>query len=336
MFTSVAASSHQDGKSQRTRKAYSHPFHDGDNTDILPSELTLIRSYLRLVGPEAVSAHYENFAMARKYALTMWGGLFVMVYISTHKDFSHLASSLIIPYFFWFGLFYFALEGKKSFIKPFQTEFYLRVARHELTTMISYWNDNMREFIQKRQAIAQEQIDYYTVHTDYHSIKAESINRFLAIEQINLKQHIQTRALKLLQSAEQMEVSNQRYLINSIVNEAISEVDKTLKENLETIQDQMFECALTGIRSQKMAYENDPLLPLISQKIQAKISKLSKLTEEEKVKLVQLSNDQLDSLKTLDRQIRDEFLRKVPKVDQSLKAYPQVKKALDNWGRETK
>jgi hypothetical protein len=35
----------------------------------------------------------------------------------------------------------------------------------------------------------------------------------------------------------------------------------------------------------------------------------------------------------LDRQIRDEFLKKIPKVDQSLRQYPSVKKALDNWGK---
>jgi len=336
VLTSSNASSQQSTSTQRTRKAFSHPFHDGANNEIIFNVLTALRSFNHSVGPEMVSAHYENFAMSRKYALTLWGGLFVLSYVATHQDVGHLATSLMIPYMFWFGLFYFALEAKKSLIKPFQTEFYIRVANQELTSMLSYWNDNMREAILQKQVTAQEQIDYYTVHTDYHSIKSESINRFLAIEQINLKQHIQTRALRLLQSAEQMEVSNQRYLINSIVSEAIAQVDKTLNENLDNIQDSMFDCALIGIKNQRMTYENDPLLPLISQKIQAKISSLSKLTQEEKVKLVQLTNDQLEGLKTLDRQIRDEFLRKVPKIDQSLKAYPQVKKALDNWGRESK
>jgi hypothetical protein len=78
-----------------------------------------------------------------------------------------------------------------------------------------------------------------------------------------------------------MEVANQRYLINNIIRDALAEVDKTLNENLNDIQDAMFESALIGIRSKRMAYENDPLLPLIRQRIQAKISKLTGLSEEE-------------------------------------------------------
>jgi hypothetical protein len=32
--------------------------------------------------------------------------------------------------------------------------------------------------------------------------------------------------------------------------------------------------------------------------------------------------------------MRDEYLRKVPKIDNSIKAYPHVKKVLDNWGKD--
>ena len=333
LFTSKTSTQQGETKSTRTRKAFVHPFNDGNTTSIFYTSFDVQRSWAEFVGPEMVSAHYENFAMSRKYAIAMWGGLAAMTYFSTHRDFHMFAAGLFVPYFFWFGVFYFALEAKKSLIKPFQTTFYSRIAQHEFCTMLSYFNDHMRVFVQDRLAEANEQIDYYSVHTDYHSIKAESINRFLAIEQVNLKNHINNRAAKLLYTAEQMEVSNQRQLINSIVSDAISEVDKTLTQNLDGIQDQMFESALIGIRNQQMTYENDPLLPLIRERIQAKIAKLTTLTEAEKVKLVQLSEDQIESLRVLDRQIRDEYIKKVPKIDQSLRAYPQVKKALDNWGR---
>jgi hypothetical protein len=78
-----------------------------------------------------------------------------------------------------------------------------------------------------------------------------------------------------------METSNQRYLINSIVSDALAEVDRTLNESLNAIQDAMFESALLGIKNKGMTYENDPLLPLIRQRIQTKIAKLVNLSEEE-------------------------------------------------------
>jgi hypothetical protein len=78
-----------------------------------------------------------------------------------------------------------------------------------------------------------------------------------------------------------METANQRYLINSIISDALAEVDRTLKESIDKIQDSMFESALIGIQQQKMTYENDPLLPLIRERIQAKIARLTNLSEEE-------------------------------------------------------
>lgn len=39
-------------------------------------------------------------------------------------------------------------------------------------------------------------------------------------------------------------------------------------------------------------------------------------------------------LKTLDKQLRDEYIKKIPKLDQSIKQYPHVKKTLDNWGKD--
>jgi hypothetical protein len=234
-----------------------------------------------MVGPEMVSPHYENFAMSRKWALTLWGGLAALMYVANHRDFHHFAASNYITYFFWIFTFYFFLEGRKSLIKPLLFRFHTLICSHELNLCLNYWNDNMRDFLNKRLDQAKEQIEYYNVHEDYHSMKAESINRFLAIEQINLRNHIQQRALKLLQTAEQMEISNQRYLINNIVTDALGEVDRTIRDEIDNIQDAMFESALIGIRNQKMTYENDPLLPLIRQRIQGKISKLTQMTEEE-------------------------------------------------------
>lgn len=319
-------------KGSKTR-AYAHPFHHPDSP-IVQSGLEMSRDILSAVGPELVSPHYENFSMSRKWALFFWTGIFGISYVANRPDIHHMAASAIIPFVFWTSAFYFFLEGRKSTIKPFLYRFHCNIVQHEINLMMTHWNDNMREYLNEKLDQAREQIEYYSVHEDYHAIKAESVNRFLAIEQVNLRNHIQQRANKLLQTAEQMEVSNQRYLINSIVTEALGEVDRTLKDEINNIQDAMFESALIGIRQQKMTYENDPLLPLIRNRIQGKISKLTKMTEEEKDSLISLTNDQVESLRVLDRQMRDEYLKKVPKLETSVRAYPQVKKALENWGRD--
>lgn len=103
----------------------------------------------------------------------------------------------------------------------------------------------------------------------------------MAIEEQNLKHHINTRALKLLQVAETIEITNQRTFINNIINAAIAEVDNVLTDNLAALQDGMFEAALIGIKEKKMTYKNDPFLPLIKDKIQKRIRELNGLTEDE-------------------------------------------------------
>lgn len=315
------------------KKTFVHPFHDPDVAPVVTSSLYLQRGMQEWLGPEIVSPHYENFAMSRKWAIGFWASMISLTIVLDTPDFHLLASNLFIPVAFWIITMYFFLEGRKSLMKPLLFTFHEDIISHEYKLMDSYWNDNMREFLNERISKAREQIEYYDIHEDYYKVKSESINRFLAIEQVNLKNHITQRAEKLLQSAEQMESSNQRSLINNIVNEAISEVDKTLNESIDDIQDGMFESALIGIKRQSMTYEKDPLLPLIKSKIEGKIKKLTSMTEEEKIKLIQLSKDQIESLKSLDRKMKDEFLQQQPKLDNSIKAYPQVQKALNNWGR---
>lgn len=332
MQQSQANSAGQSEKS-KARKVYKHPFHDRQNNPVVMGEIWFQRILQEAVGPEIVSPHYENFLMSRKWAIFTVVGVVTLGFFATHRDFHHFAASQFIPFWSWICFFYFFLEGRKSILKPLHGRFHSLIVDHEVKLFYSYWTENMRQQILSRINVAKEQIEYFSVHDDYHSVKAESINRFLAIEQINLKNHIQSRALRLLQTAEQMETANQRYLINNIVSDALKEVDRTLTDNIDQIQDAMFESALIGIKKQKMTYENDPLLPLIRKRIQDKIGKLTNMSEEEKQRLVSLSEDQIESLRVLDRQIRDEYIKKVPKLDNSIKAYPNVKKALETWGR---
>lgn len=116
-------------------------------------------------------------------------------------------------------------------------------------------------------AEARSQMDFLGVHNSYDEIKADSINRFLANEQVNLKNHINERANNLLETISQIETQNQKSVIRKIVNEAITAVDQTLEDNQELIKEKIFESAILGIRNKGMTYENDPIMPLVKETI---------------------------------------------------------------------
>jgi len=66
----------------------------------------------------------------------------------------------------------------------------------------------------------------------------------------------------------------------------------------------MFESALIGIKRKQMTYENDPILPLVQQTIKESVSKVTSLSAEEQNKLVNLTADQLATLKAADARYR--------------------------------
>lgn len=135
------------------------------------------RDAVEFLGPEIVSPHYESFFHSRKWGLSFIAGFGVLQIVANSKDLPHFAASVMPAYLFWSLTFYFFLEAKSSLIKPLLFQFHTQICEHEKMMVLSYWNDNMREFLQRRISQAKEQIDYYNVHEDYYSIKAESINR---------------------------------------------------------------------------------------------------------------------------------------------------------------
>lgn len=262
--------------------------------------------------------------MSRKWAIFLSGGFIGLNVLGNIVDLHWVFASAIIPFFYWMFTSYWTLEGRSSLVMPLLNRFYFKLANYEMGLLQTYWVDNTREIIRGNMAEAREQMDFYQVHSSYDEIKADSINRFLANEQVNLKVNIYNRAQALLQSAHQMETTNQRTVINNIVNETIQAVDRTLEENEEFIQEQMFESALLGIRNKQMTYENDPILPLVQQAISENVQKITSLSEEEQLELITLSNDQLESLRAIDERSKLEYLNKPPVLDGTLKTRESV------------
>lgn len=96
----------------------------------------------------------------------------------------------------------------------------------------------------------------------------------------------------------------------------------------------MLEAAIEGLGKGKMDYASDPLLPLILESIKKNVAQFANLSEADQAKLVSLTNEQIASIKSSDKQLKHQFLTSEPEgVEVSLKNQETVKKILENWGK---
>lgn len=98
-------------------------------------------------------------------------------YFTNEIDFHYFAASMIIPWMFTMGTFYWMLEGRRFILKPLLFRMQSEITIHEIELMVLHWNDNRRADVLKSAAVAREQIEYSEIHNDFNSIRAESINR---------------------------------------------------------------------------------------------------------------------------------------------------------------
>lgn len=117
------------------------------------------------------------------------------------------------------------------------------------------------------------------------------------------------------------------------MSQTLKAVDIAYANNKAKIEGDFFEIALEGIAKGKMSFEKDPILPYVLQTINQTVEKFNKISPEEQNKIVSLSEDQLQQIRTNDTRVRDEFLSNQPKIDGSLRNNPIVGKILNRWGQ---
>lgn len=179
---------------------------------------------------------------------------------------------------------------------------------------------------------AMEQMEYLDLHRDFQNIKAESINRFIANEQLNLKKHIQDRATELLNSAKTMEAKNRQEIISNILKKAVNEVENLQRNIPPQVIASSFDAALDGIATGTMDYKKDIVLPLILERIRGEVSKLQNLSAEEQKKLLMLTSAQIEQLRNQDLNAKKEFLSKAPMgIDGSVRNLDNVKQMYTEW-----
>jgi len=217
-------------KTQNTSKVYQHPYECSHNplTFSWGKILELGHDYL---GPEQVSPHYENFMMSRKYALTFWGGLLVLVTMMSTADLGWMARSMVFPWLIYFFYLYWCLEGRKSLVKPMLGGFYTRIFQNEVKNLEIYYNENIEARVRELMAVAKGQLEFKTLHDDYKGVRNNSIMQFLINEQINLQAHLNNRAFNILKQTEAFEEINQRKIIDKVLTDVSNSLDKAYSEN---------------------------------------------------------------------------------------------------------
>ena len=130
----------------------------------------------------------------------------------------------------------------------------------------------------------------------------------------------------MLNSIELFEGNNLKALLDTIGKGAIQKVSDSLNDPVKRaeIDEAMFQSALTGIRAGVMNYENDPLLPIVTEEITARTEAFKGLSAAEESKLLQLNDDQKRIISNADKAVKAEFLSAVPKISHpSVKAHPK-------------
>lgn len=166
-------------------------------------------------------------------------------------------------------------------IRPLQNKWYNAIAENEVDDLKREGTGMLRDFTRDKYEEAKDQLGYLPIHQDFQAIKYESINRFVANEQINLKNHVVNRANNLLKSAKSLEALNKKQILSKIFKKVFAEIEKMQQNPPKSILKASFESALIGVETGKMQYEKDIVIETILKKIKTEISNLKNLTPDQ-------------------------------------------------------
>jgi uncharacterized protein YnzC (UPF0291/DUF896 family) len=304
-------------------------------SDTVETEFTidnLVKDTLDFVGPEMVSPHYENFGMSRKVAATLAGVYCANIFFQGKGDIGFAFDYALLPFLYLGTLLYIKFEGRKSTMLPLLNRFYSTAYKGEIRQLMSNYGDNMNSKFRERESYAREQLEYFDLHKEFVSIKNEAISRLLQAEESYLKNHLNQRALNLLEGARAMEVSNQKKVSSEVLSKIKAEM-KSLKENpTQDIKDDAFARALDGIRNGKLDYGQDLVLQKVLTATKKEIEKVNSLSESQKDAMLCLTEAQINSLKAADEMSQREYLKKRPVgLEGAFKEHSGFATTMANW-----
>jgi|LauGreDrversion4_2_1035121.scaffolds.fasta_scaffold409304_1 hypothetical protein len=199
---------------------------------------------------------------------------------------------------------------------PRLTWFYDAYCEHEMRQFWVNWSDTIDEASRPFLAVFKEQMDFYLIHKEFVYIKKRSLSNYLEKEKKNLEKHFYERTFTMLKTVENLENSNVKNKIKDIIEDSLKVIVQKVgsEEGRKSLHSSGFQSALQGLRTSKMTYENDPLLPLLKNEIQSRLTPLKTLSPDEENKLFALTKEQKLQVADSDHRLKVDYLSKAPDV----------------------
>lgn len=111
----------------------------------------------------------------------------------------------------------------------------------------------------------------------------------------------------MLNSVERFEQANLKNLLNGIGSGALQKVKDSLNnpESQKAIKEQSFQSALQGIRDGSMTFKNDPLMPILTNEINERVSGYKALNKQEESDMLSLDAAQKKIISEADKREKD-------------------------------
>ena len=284
-------------KLRNMRAGYVHPYHTERNPLVF-SHFHYMKTLFEAVGPEQVSPHYESLSRSRR------GILFLMGYIGSITTMTQMGGwsnnewlrGLIMhhEYLLAFYLGFMETRHFSFMLGPKFTLFYNVYSRYETIQLFQQWADTVEESQMHFLRHSKEQMEYIRINNEYDFVKKRAMINFLTNSRISAEQSFHSRAHNMLNQIQFFENNNLKTLLKGIGQGSIDKVNLALADasQSEQIKEQAFQSALSGIRSGIMTYENDPLLPILTEEVMSRTSAYQSLTSAEESQMLSLNNDQ--------------------------------------------
>ena len=328
--------SYYQDKLSQMRTGYVHPYHT-EQSPLVYTHYNYIKTLFEAVGPEHVSPHYESFARSRR------GLIFLFAYIGTITSVSKLGGwshnewirGMIFHHEFMIGFYlgwaeirhFFWLPGPKFSV------FYDVYSMYEMQQLGAQWADVCEEQQMTHLTHTKEQMEYVRLNKEYDFVKKRAMVNFLTNSRTDLENHFHSRAVNMLGSIERFEQSNLKNLLNGIGSGALQKVKDSLAnpESAAAIKEASFQSALQGIRDGSMTYKNDPLMPILTNEINDRVSGYKALNSEEEGKLLSLNADQKKIISEADKRDKQAFLSQMPNINNpGVKVHPKFTQYVES------
>jgi len=311
------------------KSGYVHPYHTESNP-LVYTHYNYMKTLFEAVGAEQVSPHYESLSRSRRGVIFMFAYISVINSISRLGGWSHneWIRGMIFHHEFLITFYLGYIETRHFVFMPGPkfSIFYNTYARYETQQLTAQWADMTEETQMKHLVHTKQQMEYVRIMNEYDFVKKRAMVNFLTNSRTELENHFHNRAHNMLTTIERYEQGNLKNLLNGIGKGALEKVNSAMSEsaNSSEIKEAAFQSALSGLRDGTMTYKNDPLMPILTSEIDARVAHYKSLNSAEEGKLLSLDADQKKVVADSDKRDKQSFLAQQPNINNpAVKANPK-------------